>query len=288
MKNVVILLLALSSALFAQVNIIDVDVKLNKKIFMSYEHIYATVTVKNNGGQNIRLHNNQVGNWLDFDILRNGKTEVNMAKKFIFAQAVIGPGQSKARTVALTQMYPLTTQGNYTVRAKVNTDANAGIALSRPAHFDVLNGVMIYQRQTGVAGDRKKLVEYRIRSLNKPQGTELYFQNYDPKKRRVLATYSLGEYLNVNKPQFQIDKEGKFHILFQVNAKVFRHLQIADSGKILKQELYKLGAKGIPRLWQINQKGEIVVRNAIPFDAVADAKKRAAIHNISQRPPFVY
>lgn len=290
MKYFFLSFLILCSSLLAQNNFLDVRLQLNKRAYLSFEHVYANVIITNNSAQDINLRADELRNWLEFDITRNNVKKIKMAKNFLFAQTTIRPGESKSRKVALTQMYPLVSQGNYTIRAQINSGKQNRIAVSKPAFFDVIKGVTIFQRQTGIPHKPNEIIEYRILSLNTVDGSQLYFQNYNPhpKKKRILATFSLGKYMHVNRPQFIIDRQGHLNVLFQVNDKMFRYLKFKETGQIVSQKLYRMTDRGRPALVKTGKKGDVIVWNAALYDLKKEAKKRAAIHNISQRPPFVY
>jgi len=287
MKHIVVILMCLLSSVYGQVNVLGVQLKISKPQFITSEHVYADVLITNRGGRSVVLADG-AGIWLDFEINRNGVKNVTKVGKAGFAGVRIPAGQAITRRVALTAAYPLATPGNYTIRAIVTPPAAVGAPVrSSPAFFDVNNGVAKYKMQHGVRSKGGRVVEYRILLLNKVGGNELYFQSYDPKKDKIHVTYSLGKYIGVHQPQYKVDTAGFMHVVFQVGAKIYRYLQIADTGAIMKQELIKQGVRGTPMLVSL-QNGNIVYRNGLAFDAKEDAKKRASIHNLSQRPPFAY
>ena len=287
MKLVVVtLFLTLMNAL-SQVNVIDVKLELNKKIYMSTEHIHATVTLMNRGAEDIRLHN-QNGNWLDFMIRRNGVKDILMAKNFLFADCVVPAGKQVSRKITLTHLYELVQPGNYVIRARVKPPGeNVQPSPSSPAFFDVFNGVDIYRQQYGVPERAGQVVEYRIKQSNTRLGTELYFQAYDPKRKRLKVTYSIGKFTGIHKVQAMADSKGYLHTLYPIDAKLFRYINFADDGSILNQQIVKQAVRGIPVLTKVGD-GKVGVRNGVGYDPVAERKKKLSIHNISQRPPFSY
>ena len=287
MKRIVIIFMCLLSSVYGQVNVLGVKLKISKSQFIASEHVYADVLITNRGGRPVVLADN-AGIWLDFEINRNGGKNVAKVGKAGFAGVRIPAGQAITRRVVLTTVFPLATPGNYTIRAIVTPPAAVGVPVkSGPAFFDVNNGVVKYKMQHGVRAKGGKVVEYRILLLNKVGGNELYFQSYDPKKNQIHVTYSLGKYVGVHQPQYKVDAAGLMHVLFQVGAKIYRYLQIADTGVIIKQELIKQAVRGTPMLVSLPN-GAIDYRNGLAFDAKEEAKKRASIHNLSQRPPFAY
>ncbi len=285
----IICLFAVMHVAMANVNLLDVSLKLNKRTYLSHENIQAQVVVKNNSAQTITLKYKDGVEWLEFNITRNGSRQVAKAKKMSFAGVAIPAGQTVARTVTLTQMYPLVAQGNYNIRARVNPNINGWKSLNSPVvHFDVIDGADSFRRQQGIPGTAGEVVEFRVKTLNKVSGNEMYFQSYDVKKKAVLSTFSMGGFTMVNRPSFLLDQSGHLNVLFQMDAKLFRYLKISHKGKIVDQKIHKIASSGIPKMVENPRTKTVQVWNSIEYNVQAERKKAAAIHNISQRPPFSY
>ena len=288
MKLIVVTFLLTLTQAFSQLNILDVSLTMNRKTYLSYEHVYGVVTITNRGGKDLRLHNQGGDNWLNFSIQRNQGKEVPMAKKFLFKDCVIPAGKAVSRKVVLTQLYPLIDSGNYTIRAKVKPPEGNEIYRSSPSFFSVFNGVDLYRQQHAVTASGGQIVEYRITKLiDNNNNTSLYFQSYDPKRRKMLVTYSIGGYTGLRDVQVKIDGSGYLHTLYPTDAKLYRYLNITNTGKILDQRIVKLGSRGQPMLVPLAG-GRISIRNGLAYDPEEQAEKLRAIHNISQRPPFSY
>jgi len=214
--------------------------------------------------------------------------DILMARNFIFPDCKVPAGKTVARKFTLTQLYELVKPGNYVVRARVKPPGeNAQPAPSAPEFFDVFDGSYVYRKQHGVKDLHGQIVEYRIKQLNTRLGTDLYFQSYDPKRKRIKVTYSIGGYTGIHKIQNMADSKGSLHTLYPVNAQHFRYLNFGGDGSIVEQKVIKQAARGIPVLTKL-QNGSVDVRNGVSFDPVLERKKRLSIHNISQRPPFSY
>ena len=287
MKLIIITLLVTLSQLLAQVNVLDVELVINKRTFLCYEHVYAQVIIKNRGSREVRLQNDG-GNWLDFKIKRNSAKDILMAKNFGFQACVVPANGQVARKVVLTHLYPLVEPGNYTIRAQVNPP---GVEMnpisSRPQFFDVFNGMDVYKQQHGVKSKGGKIVEYRVKKMNTPKGTQLYFQTFDPRKHVIGVTYPIGNYAGLHEIQATADSDGYLHVLFPTDAKLYQYAKFEDAGKILEQKVIKVAARGNPMLVK-STKGLVGVRNGLEFDVKKEAAKKLSIHNISQRPPFSY
>ena len=275
------------NALFAQADLIDVSLAMKKKDFMSYEHVRAVVTVKNNGASELRLHNQNNINWLEFIINRNGAHEVKMSKKALFADAIIPAGASIKREVVLTTIYPLVTQGNYTIRARINPPGSDLFKKkSAPGFFNVLKGATVFKKQVGVRGGG--VVEYRILNLNLLEADQLYFQSYDVSSKKIISTFSLGTFTRVSKPSFLIDDLANLNAIFQVSVDKFRFLTLNPEGRILVQEIHQSTSKGRPFMAKNTKNGTVMVRNSMLHDVAKEKEKMLSIHNMSQRPPFAY
>lgn len=287
--NFVLLFTALMSCAFGQADLLEVRMSATKKSYMAHEHVRVYVDIKNNGAADLRLHNQDGVNWLEFVIKRNSTADVQMVKQALFADVLIPSGQQVRREVVLTTMYPLTTPGNYTIRARVNApNKNIGGKVSDPVFFDIFNGATIFKKQVGVKAAGGRVTEYRILSLNRVEANELYFQSFDVPNNKIISTYTLGRYIGINRPKTIIDESGHLNILYQIDADKFRHICFGPRGNILLQQVHKSTVNGIPTLLNNPNAGNVVVRNSIIFDAEAEAEKKLSVHNISQRPPFAY
>lgn len=285
----IVCLLSLMHVASGNVNLLDVSVKVDKLAYLSHEGVQAQVLIKNNSAQDLRLTHKAGLDWLEFDINRNGAHKVLKAKKMSFSASVIPAGKTVARNVNLSSLYPLVTQGNYTLRARINPNIEGwGSIISGPTYFDVLGGAEMFKKQQGIPGSGGKIVEFRIKVLNKVNGSELYFQSYDVKKKVILSTYSLGGYTIVNKPRFILDQSGHLNALYQIDAKIFRYLKIAHNGMLAEQTLHKVSSSGIPKLVENPNTKAVMVWNSVKYDIKEKREKMRAIHNISQRPPFAY
>ena len=288
MKLIIIAWFASLVSAFSQIDVIDVAIKMRKKNHISGEHVKVDVLLKNRGAQDVRLHNKNGLNWLDFVITRNGGVEVPMAKRMLFADSVVPAGQQITRTVTLTLMYNLLKQGNYGIRARVlGPSDGAQPKFSRRDIFNVFGGSTIFKNQYGVKAKPGKVVEYRIKKLTTPDGSNLYLQVYDPKKQEIVVTYWIGKYTGIHQVQVKADDAGYLHVLFPADAKLFRYWCFLDNGHPADQRLIKQGGKGIPMLLK-RADGKVGVNNGTIHDAEAERKKRMSNHNISQRPPFSY
>lgn len=275
------------NALFAQADLIDISMVMKKKDYLSYEHVRAIVSIKNNGASDLRLHNQDGVNWLEFEITRNSVHEVKMGKKALFADAIIPAGGTIKREVVLTTIYPLVSQGNYTIRARVNPPGeNLFKKRSSPSFFNVLNGVPIFSKQTGLQGGNA--IEYRVINLNLLEADQLYFQSYNVKTKRIIHTFSLGTYTRVSKPSFLIDDLSNLNAIFQVSVDKFRFLTINPKGEIVAQEIHKATTKGKPFMAKNTKNGTVIVRNSSVFNLVEEKQKKLSVHDMSQRPPFAY
>ena len=271
----------LSSHLQAQ---ISVRVQMEKKTFVSYEHVKAIVSITNRSGRPLRLASTRNRSWIEFDVKRNGK-ELTASRNSLHGTTIVNTGATVQSSFDLSQSFGLTTPANYSIKATVHVDEQSAAFRSNNSFFTVNKGLSIFRSRYGDPSDPSKIREYNVIS-SQDEKSYLYIQVREPLKDKILNTYQLGEYLRFRKPQFQVDRHNHLHTLFPFSPDLWAHIQIGPDGQVLGREYVK-AADSTPGL-ATDRNGSVVVLGASKYDPAAAQKKRAEIHKLSERPRSVY
>jgi len=266
---------------------LQVSVAMNKNNFMSKESVVATVSITNNSGGAMRLHNESGINWLEFDIHRHGGSSIAHAKNILVPDAIVPAGATIVKKYKVNQFYSMTRPGNYTLRASINVPGSTRQTYrSNPAHFGVNNGAPVYRQTFGVPGDASQKYTHIIYSFNNGQFDQLYFESYSENKKSTIFLYTLGPYKNFRRPQYVMDSQHHTNILFIINEKHYRYFRMSPEGKVVDQRIVE-AAKTNPRLVKLPS-GAVTVAGGIPYDPTVAKEKKSQVHGITERPNNVF
>ncbi len=284
MKSFSILLslfLIVSGALHAQ---ISVRIDMEKKTFISHEHVKAVISITNTSGRTLRLASTKDRSWVEFDIKKNSRP-LTASRNALHGVTTIKAGATIQSSFDLSMSYGLTAPANYIVKATVYVDEQGAVFRSNNAFFTVNNGLSIYRSRYGDPEDPSKIREYNIITSSDRRHV-LYIQVLEPKTGKKLQTYQLGEYLKFRKPQFRVDNHSQLHALYPFTPDLWVHAKIGPNGELLFREYLK-STNTSPEL-VTDRSGSVTALGAIKFDAKAEQEKRDAIHDLTERPRTVY
>src|SRR6476646_8090025 len=98
---------------------IQVDLKFKRVQYVAYEPIIATVQITNLAGRDIELHDGNGQRWFGFEVTTNDGRFVAPFDAPSEPPLRLETGQSVARKVNLTPLFPVHDLGPYHVRANV-------------------------------------------------------------------------------------------------------------------------------------------------------------------------
>ncbi|BDS07711.1 hypothetical protein NT6N_27510 [Oceaniferula spumae] len=266
---------------------VAVRLQMNKSNYLLNEPVTATITITNHAGRQLVLAGNANQSWLSFQMTSGGRV-VPPARRMAYKPAVIPAGQSISRVVSLTTSYALGNMGNYTCSASVRMPGPAinGFTSNR-VHFTVTGGRTAWLQRAGIPGAPGEIREYKLITFSANRGMELYADVASKNTGRNIATIPLGKILSFRNPTATLDGKNNMHALYQVKPDLFTHTAVSPSGQVLATSYHKRGASGDPRLMTFAN-GEVRVAGSIPYQPEVEAAQKRKIHNISERPPFIY
>ena len=262
-----------------------VDLSIKRNIYIAYEPLLVTVRITNLSGNTLLLADVEGKKWFGFDIeTLDGRPIPPRDPNYEIQPLKLAPGESIARTVNLTQLYPMSDFGSYRVRASVYAAELSNYFSSPPLTVEITEGRLLWEQTVGVPGTEGLQSSSRTISLLSERladRTDLYLRIQDKAAGIVYCTHRLGDYIAFGKPEIMLDTSNTIHVLQNNIPREFIYSKIALNGKILDR--VSLNApKDRPRL-QHTQDGNIVVVGGIPFDPRATPTP-AQIPNLSDRP----
>lgn len=278
-----VIMLLVSSQVYSQ---IAVRLQMSKSNYILNEPVTATVYITNHAGRQLVLQGNGARPWLNFHLTSSGRS-VPIARRVNYKPVIIPAGQTVARKININATYSLGRMGNYTCTATVNMSGPTrnGFTSNR-SHFTVTGGRTVWVQRAGIPQAPGEIREYKLITFSGNKSLELYAQVSSANTGMHIATIPLGKVLTFRKPTGTLDSSNNMHALYQVKPNIFTHTTISPNGRVLSATHHKRGSSGDPRLYPLN--GAVVVAGGVPYSPQAEAEQRKKIHNISERPPFIY
>jgi hypothetical protein len=265
----------------------ETRVALNKKTYLTYESVEATVTVTNRSGADVVMGGPNGSAWLSFDITDPGQKPLPPMRFNSEENIVFKTGATISRTVNLGEQFTFTDYGAYGIIANVYHPPSQQFYRSNRAIAEFTDATPFWKPSFGVppglpgAGQIRR---YELAIVRDVERTSLYFRLVEDKSNIKLATYSLGTCIMVIEPQVTLDKDNKMHVLFMAAPHIYAHVSIDTQGKLAKREYFKEIDTNRPRL-AVDNTQNIAVQGGEPYDPAAPVVTRPAGRSIKQRPP---
>jgi len=248
---------------------VSVSVQLSDEIYVLYEPIAATVSIRNVSARTMELTTApDQAPWLTFWILDDNGRQVEELKPVpVGASTLLPAGDTVSRTFNLTPLYDLRNRGAYKLRAQINSGA---IDVASPTvRFTILNGQEIWAQTVSLGGPAGEAEVFRTYSLivkRGPRYNHLYAGVRDDPNGLVYGMLALGHFVPVTEPQMQVDRQGHLHTLYRSSARSLSYHHIDPSGRIVEQDAYA-DIQSFPRL-VVDSDGRVSVRGgekAVPY-----------------------
>lgn len=265
---------------------IQVDLKFKRLQYIAYEPILATVTIANNSGRDIDLHDDSGQHWFGFEInAGEGRLLAPLRQEGAEPALHVEAGKTVTRKINLTALYPVHDFGAYHVRANVFFPDLNKFFYSTTKVFQVTDARPIWQKTVGVPEGMPGSGEARTYSLLSNRfvdHTSLYLRVENRDNGVVYTTYSLGRTISNEEPQAEIDRANQLHVLHCVAPRSWAYSHVGLNGELLAHSTF-LETKTRPRLRRTPD-DSIAVNGGMLEVPIADSKRTPA-PKLSDRPP---
>jgi len=265
------------------------NVTLNKRIYLTYETVEATVTINNRSGGDVVMGGPNGLPWMTFDITSPSGAQVPSMKIRSDESMVFKSGTTMSRKVILSEIYPFSEYGNYVIAASVYHPPTQQYYSSNRVRASFTDTKPFWEQSFGVpvgmpgAGQVRR---YAMSTLRDEDRTYLYVRILDDRTNLKVATISLGMCVMVTDPQLVVDRVNKLHVLFMAAPHIYAHVVIDPNGQVVKRLYYKEVATNRPQLVaQADQ--EIGVQGGEVYDpaAAATGGQKPKGRSVGQKPP---
>lgn len=282
LRFTLLLLLALLAAAPARAQL-TVELNVKRRMFIAHEPILATVTIRNLSGRDIVLEDTPQMQWFGFQI--NAKNEQFITPRnpnYALEPLVLKSGETRRRTVNLTQLYEIGDYGIYRIRANIHFADLRKFFSSPSLAIEVTEGQRVWKQTVGVPGT-DEMRTYELLGHQQGEHTIMYIRVTDD--MHVYATHELGRMLEGQRPQVEFDQGNNLCILQLIGNREYVLTRVSPKGQFISQHKYD-APKSRPYLRRLAD-GQIQLVNGRRQDlAAADAPNpdAAPAAKLSDRP----
>ena len=219
---------------------VTIELLLDQSQFLRDESVPVKVRVVNRSGQTLTLGDDP--NWLTFHVAnRNGRPVVQRSEPAVEGAFELESASAANRRVDLVPHFSLSEPGRYVVTATVRIEGWGQAIVSPAKDFDIIPGFKVWEQEFGLPA-KEGIPEVRKYSLQQAKYMKqllLYARLSDDRDGRVFRVQPLGPLVSFAKPEAQVDKGSKLHVLFQSGARSFYYVVVSPYGELLQRETHE-------------------------------------------------
>lgn len=253
-----------TTACLAQVG---VGLRTDRKRYLRYEPIMATVMLRNDTGNTLVFdQSSRAQNTLRFviEMPEDRRARVIDADTNPVDGLILGAGEVKELTLTLNALYEMQAEGAYTISAKISHQRLAHDFASAPVMVEVREGTVAWTRLFGVpAATPTAPIPMRtvsLLALAQEDGGIYALRIEDD--HLVYGVTRLGPRIAASPPECEMDAVSNIHVLLQTRPRLYVH-RVFDYNMNLKQERHYLPEGSIPRLVRDPDIGRVMVTGGL-------------------------
>ena len=162
----------------------------------------------------------------------------------------LGPGETRELRVVINQFYEMQKEDKYAITAYLSHARLPSIHVSKTVHVEVYDGIPLLVKNIGMPSksDSELIKTLKLTLMRFADvGQDIYYLRVEDDEN-VYASYRLGDYIDGEKPQMELDGPNLVHLLLQLRPKLFVYYILAFDGYNLKmrQKRFYKSADGLP------------------------------------------
>ena len=248
---------------------VDVKLEFEQDKFLPGESSEVILRIANFTGGPLRLGDRP--DWLRFSV--ENVSGVGVARKAEVEETGAFTLKTGARATLrfdLTPLFQIDQVGRYQVSATVYTGSGENHVITAPVEFEIMNGVVLWEREFGLSGAAGERRRYAILQANYLKRARIFAVITNPEATVTHKVIALGTVVSFNPPTMAMDSQNRLHVLHQYGADEFLHHRIQPDGTIALRHTY------------MSRVGRPILGVAGPGDvAVVRATRRPAPQDIS-------
>jgi hypothetical protein len=268
---------------------IQVELKLDRKLYVAHEPISGELIMVNRTGRDLVFGDSGGLSWLDFSVTDSrGHLITPVANVKNERSMVLAAGQTHRHKVTINRYYPMATIGLYRVKANVTFPSINRVFTSQQQTVQITDGQPMWSQIVSVPPgypDAGRNREYSLMTFyHGARGKSIYFRMKDSDSGMVYKTYPIGDYMTVRKPVQAIDSQNNLHILHMSGPQAYKYTIVGIHGDPIKQEnLYEKG-NNRPELRSTDY-GDVSVVGGITQEQKETPYEQVQFRRLSERPP---
>jgi hypothetical protein len=170
-------------------------------------------------------------------------------------------GERATVKVDLEPRYELRRQGRYQLSATVKIKEWNQDVRSKPMRFEIVEGTKMWEQEFGVprAGGTAppEMRRYTLQQANYLKKQLRLYLRVSAADGRVLKMLNLGQMISFGRPEPQVDRQSRLHLLYQNSARSFAYFVVTPDGEMTVRQTFEY-TDTRPRL-QLDDTGKIIV-----------------------------
>ena len=238
----VVLLLASLAALPARAQV-TVEVTQDQDQFLQGESLNVAVRITNRSGETLHLGANS--DWLIFTIeSRDGLVVPKSGEAPVVGEFDLETSKTAIKRVDLAPYFSLPQPGRYSIVANVRIrDWNQEL-ISRPRYFNIIEGAKLWEQEVGIpssagsANQPPEVRKYILQQVNYLRGQLRLYLRVTDGFGRSLRVFPVGPMVSFGRPDPQVDRLSRLHLLYQYGAYSFCYTIIDCNGDMVVRQTY--------------------------------------------------
>jgi hypothetical protein len=265
-------LLLLASLAYASGQV-TVEVTQEQQQFLAGESLPVAVRITNLSGQPLTFGSEL--DWLTFEIAsREGVVVPKLGEVPVVGEFLLESSKVAIKRVDLAPYFALHRAGNFQVTAIVHLRGWSRELISQPKHFDVIQGVKIWEQEVGIpraansSGGEPEIRRYTLQQANYYRSQMRLYVRVTDFYGRLIKVFPVGPVVSFGRPERQVDRLSNLHLLFQEGASSFNYTVCNLEGQVIIHQTYD-STDSRPRL-RVDDDGNIAVHGGIRRVASTD------------------
>ncbi len=216
---------------------VDVKLEFDQNKFLTGETSEVILRIANFTGGPLRL--GERADWLRFSL--ENVSGVGVARTADLEETGAFTLKTGARATLrfnLTPLFKIDQVGRYNVSATVYTGSGDNHVITAPAEFEVMNGVVLWEREFGVLGGGSERRRYAVVQANYLKRARIFAVITNPEASVTYKVMPLGTVVSFNPPSMAMDAQNRLHILHQYGADEYLHHRIHADGTVAVRHNY--------------------------------------------------
>jgi hypothetical protein len=238
---------------------VDVKLEFDQNKFLTGETSEVILRVANFTGSPLRL--GERPDWLQFSVENvSGVGVARIADLEETGAFTLKTGARATLRFDLTPLFKIDQVGRYNVSATVYTGSGENHVITAPAEFEIMTGVVLWEREFGVLGGGSERRRYAIVQANYLKRARIFAAITNPEASVTYKVIPLGTVVSFNPPSMAMDAQNRLHVLHQYGADDFVHHRIHSDGTLAVRHNY-VSRVGRPMLG-VDGTGDVAVVRA--------------------------